>query len=190
MSLSTEQELEELLPRQPMLLFDFPKECAESACSQGGMVRNSDAVPTRALGGEAPVCVSPHNLEIRAPSQAVARSGRAAASCCRGHFVPHEMQPDHRRRVRRIEVASYGVPNSRTQTVQVIGLGENGFAEGARRVPAFRRFLDDEDDLGHAANLKSGFPCVKALRRIVIMSLLCNEPKRGQRRIGRVDFAE
>jgi hypothetical protein len=50
-----------------------------------------------------------------------------------------------------IEMTSDGVSKHVSQAVYVARLGENRNPQGARRVAAFGRFLDEKDKLFHAA---------------------------------------
>ena len=68
----------------------------------------------------------------------------------RDHSIPHEVEPDHPRAIGVVrEVAEHRVARYCLQSIEVVRLREDGYAQGARRIPAFWRYLDGEDDLVH-----------------------------------------
>lgn len=69
----------------------------------------------------------------------------------RDNFVVHEMQPDRLGSISVFEVASNGVADFIAKSVEVVRFGENRCANCVRSVPALGGFLDEEQDLGHAA---------------------------------------
>lgn len=71
----------------------------------------------------------------------VARKGRAAVSC-REDFLPARSGADHLRPVGIIEMTADRVARRIAQGPEIVGLGEDRVAKGARDEAAFRRFLD------------------------------------------------
>jgi len=51
-----------------------------------------------------------------------------------------------------VEVAAHGIADHRAQLLEVVGFGHDRSADRARDVPAFRDFLDDQQELGHGAS--------------------------------------
>ena len=49
-------------------------------------------------------------------------------------------------------MAAHGIACALMQLGKTIGLGENGFADGAGDEAALRRFFDNEHDLAHCAD--------------------------------------
>lgn len=80
------------------------------------------------------------------------------------------MKPDQLGRHAGIEMALHRIPHTGMQFGRGVGLRKNRFAYGTRRVPAFRRLLDDKNDLSHsvapvAAHYVRKFAITHGLRR-------------------------
>jgi hypothetical protein len=72
-----------------------------------------------------------------------------AGASYRNHFFAHEVEPDQFGLLTFLKMAPNGVPHVLVELGEVIGLGENGFSQRARRVAAFGRFLHHENEFGH-----------------------------------------
>src|SRR5436305_15295187 len=72
------------------------------------------------------------------------------------------MKADELRPLALLEVAEHGVPDLSVELFGVVGFSEDGFTESPGRVPPFRRFLHDEDQLFH--------PPAPSLRTSLIVS--------------------
>lgn len=60
-----------------------------------------------------------------------------------------EVEADHLGRLPLVEVAMHGVSDLRMQIGDVVGLREDGSAEGPRGEAALGRFFDEENELAH-----------------------------------------
>lgn len=73
-------------------------------------------------------------------------------------FRLYEVEPDHLWRLSLVEVAQHRIPRILMQIVHIFGFRDDGLAQRASRVPAFRRFFDNENNLIHDTDLQTSLP--------------------------------